>query len=210
MKIAKDHGIDQITGFYDYQDNIHEIMQQADIVLMCSRNEAFGRVTVEAMLAGKPVIGTSSGGTGEIIEHESSGFLYPPGNVALLSEKIEFFLKNFDKIEEFGRRGQALVETRFLKENYGGAIYRVLMELKGAVRYDGKPFLDFVRRLSLETALSKNPKQSEVSFFENKLNTIYASRGWRLLSKYYALRDKITRLLVARRKTIPNRSSICR
>src|SRR3989344_1247976 len=56
--------------FCGWHENPLAFMKQADIVLVCSRQEAFGRVTVEAMLAGKPVIGSRSGGTKEIIKDE--------------------------------------------------------------------------------------------------------------------------------------------
>ena len=41
--------------FLGYIDNPFPLMQQTDILLMCSRKEAFGRVTVEGMKAGKQV-----------------------------------------------------------------------------------------------------------------------------------------------------------
>jgi len=46
---------------------------------MCSRHEAMGRVTVEAMSACLPVIGFDNGGTAELIEHERSGCFTPVG-----------------------------------------------------------------------------------------------------------------------------------
>ncbi len=51
----------------------------ADAVLMCSKNEAMGRVTVEAMSACRPVIGYDNAGTSELIEHEYTGILYTGG-----------------------------------------------------------------------------------------------------------------------------------
>ena len=55
------------------------MIEQADIGLTCSRNEAFGRTTVEALLMGKPVIGTNTGGTVDLISDGVDGLLYPPG-----------------------------------------------------------------------------------------------------------------------------------
>lgn len=43
--------------------NPYPVVRTADVALMCSRAEAFGRVTVEAMLAGKPVVGARGGNT---------------------------------------------------------------------------------------------------------------------------------------------------
>lgn len=63
----------ELTG---YVDDPTAIYQQAHCMLMCSRHEAFGRVTVEAMSSGLPVIGHRSGGTPELIDHGRNGFLY--------------------------------------------------------------------------------------------------------------------------------------
>ena len=48
----------------------------AHCALTCSRHEAYGRVTVEALTAGMPVIGHASGGTPELIEDGVTGLLY--------------------------------------------------------------------------------------------------------------------------------------
>lgn len=73
--------------FEGYAENPNELIASADVFLMCSRNEAFGRVTVEAMSTGCPVIGTDSGGTREIIEDGVSGILYEPKNPTDLAKK---------------------------------------------------------------------------------------------------------------------------
>lgn len=69
-------------------DNVKELRRSMDIELVCSKSEAFGRVTIEAMLAGIPVIASNTGGTIELIEHKQNGLLYNYGDVQQLSEMI--------------------------------------------------------------------------------------------------------------------------
>lgn len=57
----------------------------ANVVLMCSTQEAFGRVTVEALKCGRPVVGTRSGGTVEILSEGVNGLLFEPGDAAGLA-----------------------------------------------------------------------------------------------------------------------------
>ena len=64
------------------------IFNKYKALLMCSRNEAFGRVTVEALKCGLPVIGSNSGGTPEIVSDGFNGFLYTPSNTTELSNTI--------------------------------------------------------------------------------------------------------------------------
>jgi glycosyltransferase involved in cell wall biosynthesis len=60
----------------------------AHVALTCSKDEAFGRVTVEAMKLGVPVIGTDSGGTREIVANEQNGYLIPRGDVSALAARL--------------------------------------------------------------------------------------------------------------------------
>ena len=59
-----------------------------NILLMCSRCEAYGRVTVEAMKLGVPVIGANSGGTAEIITNGESGLIFRNNDSQSLAEAI--------------------------------------------------------------------------------------------------------------------------
>ena len=76
--IIETESLDDRVHFIGYLDNAFQAIRESDAVLVCSRKEAFGRVAVEGMLAGKPVIGTNSGGTVELITDGVSGLLYEP------------------------------------------------------------------------------------------------------------------------------------
>lgn len=75
-------------------NDMYGLRKNMDIELVCSRCEAFGRVTIEAMLHGIPVIGANSGGTRELINSGENGLLYEEGNSNNLAEKIELLIKN--------------------------------------------------------------------------------------------------------------------
>lgn len=61
-------------------------------MLMCSKDEAFGLVTVESMLARLPVIGRNRGATAEIIENGKTGFLYD--TVDDLQDKVRYAMSH--------------------------------------------------------------------------------------------------------------------
>jgi glycosyltransferase involved in cell wall biosynthesis len=78
------------AGQSQFSDRIHWIGQaddmrpwykSADILLFPAENEAFGRVLVEAMACGVPVVATRSGGVPEIVRDGIDGILVSPGNV---------------------------------------------------------------------------------------------------------------------------------
>ena len=73
--ITKYH-IENNIEFVGYCTNIKPYFLHATAFLMCSLNEGMGRVTVEAMFYGCPVIARNTGGTIEFIQHGINGFLF--------------------------------------------------------------------------------------------------------------------------------------
>jgi glycosyltransferase involved in cell wall biosynthesis len=101
-------------------DNYH-------IGLVCTKYEAFGRATVEYMMAGLSVIGADSGGTPELIKN-NTGFIYQNGNIDELAEKILTLMNNRKLCEEMGKN--ALKEAQnYSVDNYYRGILEVYMGL---------------------------------------------------------------------------------
>lgn len=97
-------------------------VQSADIVLMCSRCEAFGRVTVEGMLAGKPVVATDTGANPELIRHGFNGLMYKAGDVVSLADQIEYLYNNPELAARMGENGQSWAEDVFTKDRFAKEI----------------------------------------------------------------------------------------
>jgi glycosyltransferase involved in cell wall biosynthesis len=97
-------------------------VRSADIVLMCSRCEAFGRVTVEGMLAGKPVIAADTGANPELIRHGFNGLMYKVGEVKDLAAKIRQLYENPELAKRMGENGQGVAERFFTKERFAREI----------------------------------------------------------------------------------------
>ena len=104
----------------------------ADVVLMCSRREAFGRVTVEGMKLGKPVIGTRSGGTPEIVQEGETGFLYAPGDAQELAAKIGHLYANRAVRDLMGATARVCARERFNQQKYGRDVENILRRVVSA------------------------------------------------------------------------------
>jgi len=63
----------------------------ADALIIASETETQGLVVVEAMGCGTPVIGSNSKAIPEIVRDGKNGYLFRPGDVENLAEKIEMF-----------------------------------------------------------------------------------------------------------------------
>lgn len=88
-----------VGGFIEYLGAVSmteriEFFQKADIFVLPTYAEAMPMSVIEAMAAGLPVISTAVGGIPELIKDGVDGFLFPPGDVKVLAEKILFLLNN--------------------------------------------------------------------------------------------------------------------
>ncbi|KAI5066449.1 hypothetical protein GOP47_0019073 [Adiantum capillus-veneris] len=100
--------------------HVASLYAASDTYVMNSQGlgETFGRVTVEAMAFALPILGTSAGGTSEIVDNYTSGLLHPVGvdGVHALAQHIRTFLGNATLRHDMGLKGKEKVKQRYLKE----------------------------------------------------------------------------------------------
>jgi glycosyltransferase involved in cell wall biosynthesis len=130
-ELAEHCGIAPQVIFYGYVENPVPFLDTADVVLICSRSESFGRVTIEAMLAGKAVIGAASGGNMELIQDGNTGLLYSPGNYVELAAKIRCLYENTEQKLRLGTAAQSWAKDRFCREKYAREVINLLEEAVG-------------------------------------------------------------------------------
>jgi glycosyltransferase involved in cell wall biosynthesis len=88
-RLAAQLGIADRVTFCGFREDVAAELSQLDILVHASVvPEPFGRVVVEGMAAGLPVIATSQGGPAEIIENEVNGLLVPPNDIAALARAL--------------------------------------------------------------------------------------------------------------------------
>ena len=101
----KDLQIGQNVVLHGYKSDVNDIYS-FDILLMFSKAEGFGRVTIEAIMRGIPVIGFDNAGTSELIESTKTGFLFDDylsfaqGIKSLLRSKAYFNQVRFDAFDK--------------------------------------------------------------------------------------------------------------
>lgn len=111
-------GVSDHIVWHGYLSDPRELIYQSDIFLMCSTMEAFGRVTVEALSVGCPVVGARSGGTTEIIEDQITGLLYRPNDARDLAEKVVFLLNDFMTRKALSQNALDKYEKNFTEDRY--------------------------------------------------------------------------------------------
>lgn len=80
--------------FHGEVKDINEIYAETDIVIVASKDESFGMVTIESFAFKKPVISTDNSGSLELIKDNYNGLIYPYGDISCLQKKILFLIEN--------------------------------------------------------------------------------------------------------------------
>ncbi|HLT72995.1 MAG TPA: glycosyltransferase family 4 protein, partial [Cyclobacteriaceae bacterium] len=84
-----------------------------DVMFHPSDLESFGRVFIEAMAAGVPVVGVNQGGALEMVKDGINGYLVPVGNTQEAAERIADLVDSVELRSTFGRRGRELVTQKY-------------------------------------------------------------------------------------------------
>ena len=88
-------------------EELPSLYQKADICVVPSVwREPFGITAIEAMASGKPVIASRTGGLELIVKEGKTGFLFEPGNVEELMQKLELLLDDETLRNKMGMEGR--------------------------------------------------------------------------------------------------------
>ncbi len=109
-----------------------EALRGLDLLALPSRTqpnwkEQFGRVLVEAMSCGVPVVGSSSGEVPQVIGQ--AGLVVPEGNVGALRESLGRLLSDTTLREKLARAGRARVLERFTQRQVAEETVQVYREV---------------------------------------------------------------------------------
>jgi glycosyltransferase involved in cell wall biosynthesis len=113
-RLARDLNVEHRTRFFGPRANVEPFMQGADCFACPSLwAEAAGLVNLEAQASGLPVLASRTGGIGEYMEDERTGFLFPPGDAAALAECVRRLMKNPTLTRRMGEAALRLARARF-------------------------------------------------------------------------------------------------
>jgi glycosyltransferase involved in cell wall biosynthesis len=100
--------------FLGFADDVPRLLHSLDVVVNPSTHpEGLGQVIIEAMMAGKPVIASASGGPVDVIEDGTTGTLVPPGDVDALTAALDEMLRDPARAAAMGHRGRERAIERY-------------------------------------------------------------------------------------------------
>lgn len=107
----------EFTGWKPLAE-VKDLMKRCYCFTLCSLSEGLGRVLIEAAMLKKPAIGSRVDGIPDIIQDGVSGYLFTPGSVDELTEKLDKLLSDQALAKQMGEAGRRFVEDKFSTEKY--------------------------------------------------------------------------------------------
>jgi len=106
-------GISDKVIFTGSRNDVPSLLKSFDVLVHPADREPFGRVIMEAMALGVPVVATASGGPSEIIEEGISGFLVGLGDKQGLVDHVIKLLKDEGLRQRIGEKGEERIRRHF-------------------------------------------------------------------------------------------------
>lgn len=113
-----------------------EIMREIDVMFHPSEFESFGRIYVEAMASGIPVVAVQAGGALEIIQSDVNGFLVKNGDVQEAYRAVNALCGDASLRSKFGARGRKMAEANYSLEQLAArmtSLYHQVQHTSSAV-----------------------------------------------------------------------------
>jgi len=131
---AAELGVANRVHFTGWWDDVAAVMSDIDVAALSSRNEGTPVALIEALAAGRAVVGTDVGGVRFVVEDDKSGYLVPPKSSVALAERLSVLLADTALRTRMGTYGRAAVRERFSAQRLVGDMRSVYMDLRGRQR----------------------------------------------------------------------------
>jgi glycosyltransferase involved in cell wall biosynthesis len=102
----------EFAGALDH-DDVAAVWRRASIAVLTSRREGLPVSLIEAAATGVPAVATAVGGVPELVAHEETGLLVPPGDARALADALARLLAEPKRARELGRAARARAEEHF-------------------------------------------------------------------------------------------------
>lgn len=120
-------GVADLAWLPGERADVPDVMRALDCFVLPSLAEGISNTILEAMACGLPVLATAVGGNGELVQHERTGLVVPPGDVEAMARAILAMQADRTRAATFGAAGRQRVEREFSLQAMVGA-YQALYD----------------------------------------------------------------------------------
>ncbi|KPQ01364.1 glycosyltransferase [Marinobacter sp. HL-58] len=114
--LVSKYGVADKVHFLGPRADVKACLKALDIGLLCSESEGFSNAIVEYLQAGLPVVCSNVGGNPEAVEHGETGYLYPCGDIAELTNHLQALTNSSELRERIGHNAIKRARERFSME----------------------------------------------------------------------------------------------
>jgi len=129
--MVRELGLRDVVAFLGYRSDMELLMADIDVVILASQTEGMPYTLLEAMAAGKPVVGTNVPGIVDLIRHGENGYLYSAGDGAEMASYLSRLLGDKALRDRLGARGRADITLHYQSTTMARATEKVYRELLG-------------------------------------------------------------------------------
>ncbi|MFM2359451.1 MAG: hypothetical protein RLY16_1444 [Bacteroidota bacterium] len=114
-------------------NNVESYINLFNIGILCTNSDVHGEgisnSILECMALAKPIIATEGGGTAEIVQHRTTGFLIAPKSPDVLAEKIQQLMHDDQLAIQMGQAGKKIIQEQFTIEKMCNTFFATYQEL---------------------------------------------------------------------------------
>lgn len=114
-EFIESRGLSDVVVMAPFLKEKEKFYAATDIVVVSSKSETFGMVTIEAMACAKAIIGTDSAGTTEILGNGEFGVLYEPEDHSSFEDQFENLIEENERLK-FGKKAIEEAGRNYSKE----------------------------------------------------------------------------------------------
>ena len=130
-QLVKDLNLEHRVNFLGFRSEVPNLMHACELVAHTSTApEPFGRVIVETMLCGRPIVASAAGGATELVHHGQTGWLFPPGDSYKLAKIINDCQTHQANMLTLATRAQLEAQRRFNLDNTNQHIAKLLAKIR--------------------------------------------------------------------------------
>ncbi len=129
--LATELGVREAVVFTGFLQDVRPAVGAMDVSVLPSLFEGMGRVLLEAMAMGLPVVASRVGGIPDVVDDGVTGLLVPPGDGPALTRALETMLTDGALAARMGAAGRARVDERFGARAMAASIEKVYLDLLG-------------------------------------------------------------------------------
>jgi glycosyltransferase involved in cell wall biosynthesis len=142
-RMADALGIGEHVHFIGERDDVQRLLPSLSILVVPSHTEGMPLALMEGMAAGVPVVATAVGGIPELLQHQRTGLLVAPGDVAQIAVDVAQLLRDAGRRAAMGALGRARASALWPQREsalqMGRLLQRVAHDHDAAVRQAREP-----------------------------------------------------------------------